>query len=96
MCKNCGSYNQQSSNDQDNTKDKSVIHCECCKCDKCKDLLSYLTIIIVSVVFSYTLLAYNKILCSDLLWFGIVVGVIILAIVLVCIFICCKRCCKNE
>lgn len=87
MCKNCGSYNQQSSNDQDNTKDKSVIHCECCKCDKCKDLLSYLTIIIVSVVFSYTLLAYNKILCSDLLWFGIVVGVIILAIVLVCIFI---------
>lgn len=94
MCKNCGSYNQQSSNDQDNTKDKSVIHCKCCKCDKCKDLLSYLTIIIVSVVFSYTLLKYNNIECSNLLWCGFVGG-IILAIALVCIIICCKRCCKK-
>lgn len=95
MCKNCGSYNQQSSNDQDNTKDKSVIHCECCKCDKCKDLLSYLTIIIVSVVFSYTLLAYNKNECPYILC-GIVVDGIILAIAfLVSIIICCKRCCKK-
>ena len=94
MCKNCGSYNQQSSNDQDNTKDKSVIHCKCCKCDKCKDLLSYLTIIIVSVVFSYTLLEYNDIEYSNLLC-GIVVGVFILAIALVSIIIYCKRCCKK-
>ena len=94
MCKNCGSYNQQSSNDQDNTKDKSVIHCECCKCDKYKDLLPYLTIIIVSAIFSYTLLKYNNIECSNLLWCGFVGG-IILAIALVCIIICCKRCCKK-
>ena len=95
MCKNCGSYNQQSSNDQDNTKDKSVIHCECCKCDKYKDLLSYLTIIIVSAIFSYTLLKYNNSECSNLLCGIVVGGVIILAIALVCIIICCKVCCKK-